>query len=62
MYIGPEEVMVLAKIHPIENLGVEELTRAMDDLVGKIRHQPAIVADVFIDVTTSRSADNKPVP
>jgi len=54
--------MVLAKIHPIENLGVEELTRAMDDLVGKIRHQPAIVADVFIDVTTSRSADNKPVP
>jgi len=62
MYIGPEEVMVLAKVHPVENLSIEELTRAMDDLDGRIRRQLPIVADVFLDVTTFRAADNAPVP
>ena len=62
MYIGPEEVLVLAKIHPVENLTIEELTRAMDDLDGRIRRELPIVADVFIDVTTVRVADNAAVP
>jgi len=60
IYIGPEEVMVLAKIHPVENLSIEELTRSMDDLDERIRQQLPLVADIFIDVTTSHSAENAP--
>jgi divalent metal cation (Fe/Co/Zn/Cd) transporter len=55
LYTGPEEVVVLAKIHPAAHLGIEELAKAMDDLDGAIRTAFPIVADVFIDVTTHRA-------
>jgi cation diffusion facilitator family transporter len=58
MYIGPEEVMVLAKVHPVESLSIEELTRSMDDLDERIRRQLPVVADIFIDVTTPHSAES----
>src|SRR6266850_2169841 len=32
LYSGPEEVIVVAKIHPSAKLNIEQLTRAMDDL------------------------------
>jgi cation diffusion facilitator family transporter len=54
LYVGPEEVVVLAKIHPSAHLGIEELAKAMDDLDGTIRSAFPLVADVFIDVTTHR--------
>jgi cation diffusion facilitator family transporter len=54
LYVGPEEVVVLAKIHPSAHLSIEELAKAMDDLDGTIRSAFPLVADVFIDVTTHR--------
>jgi cation diffusion facilitator family transporter len=55
MYSGPEEVIVVAKVHPSASLNSEQLTRAMDDLDRRIRLALPLVADVFIDVTASRA-------
>ena len=51
MYMGPEEVVVLAKARPSPKLSIGELGLAMDDLDRKIREALPFVADVFIDVT-----------
>src|SRR5262249_52955019 len=37
IYSGPEEVVVVAKARPSPKLGIEELTKAMDALDGRIR-------------------------
>lgn len=57
LYSGPEEVIVVAKIHPSGNMNIEQLTRAMDELDGRIREALPVVADVFLDVTAHRSED-----
>jgi divalent metal cation (Fe/Co/Zn/Cd) transporter len=57
IYTGPEEVIVVAKVHPAPSLNIEQLTRAMDDLDHRIRRALPLVADVFIDVTASRVKD-----
>jgi divalent metal cation (Fe/Co/Zn/Cd) transporter len=54
VYLGPEEVIVVAKVHPSASLNIEQLTRAMDDLDRRIRLALPLVADVFIDVTAYR--------
>jgi divalent metal cation (Fe/Co/Zn/Cd) transporter len=54
MYSGPEEVIVVAKVHPSASLNIEQLTRAMDDLDRRIRLALPLVADVFIDVTAGK--------
>jgi cation diffusion facilitator family transporter len=54
VYTGPEEVVVIAKVHPSAHLNIDELSRAMDDLDHKIRSRFPLVADVFIDVTNAR--------
>src|SRR4051794_18083324 len=51
VYIGPEEVIVSAKVRPSPRLTVEQLGRAMDDLDAALRETSPYVADVFIDVT-----------
>ena len=51
VYIGPEEVIVAAKVRPSSHLTVEKLGRAMDDLDHALRETSPFVADVFIDVT-----------
>jgi len=51
VYIGPEEVIVGAKVHPSSRLSIDELTRAMDDLDQALRAASPVVADVFLDVT-----------
>jgi cation diffusion facilitator family transporter len=58
VYLGPEEVIVVAKVRPSASLNIEQLTRAMDDLDRGIRLALPLVADVFIDVTASRAEDN----
>ena len=62
MYSGPEEVVVMAKVHPSPRLNIEQLTQAMDDLDGRIRLALPFVADVFIDVTANRSDVNSRTP
>jgi cation diffusion facilitator family transporter len=57
LYSGPEEVVVMARIHPSESISIEQLARAMDDLDHKIRLALPFVADVFIDVTARRSEE-----
>jgi cation diffusion facilitator family transporter len=54
-YSGPEEVVVVAKVHPSAHMDIETFTRAKDDLDHKIRLALPFVADVFIDVTANRS-------
>src|SRR5207253_3171412 len=51
-YTAPEEVIVVAKVHPSPSLSIEELAQAMDDLDQTIRARFGLVADVYIDVTT----------
>jgi cation diffusion facilitator family transporter len=55
VYIGPEEVIVGAKIHPSSTLTIDELTQAMDDVDHALRAASPVVADVFLDVTTYRA-------
>jgi cation diffusion facilitator family transporter len=57
IYSGPEEVIVMAKIHPAAHLNSEQFSRAMDDLDYKIRLAFPFVADVFIDVTATHIKD-----
>ncbi|MDQ2978079.1 MAG: hypothetical protein M3R62_02585 [Acidobacteriota bacterium] len=59
IYTGPEEVVVVGKVHPSASLNIEQLTRAMDDLDHRIRLALPLVADVFIDVTGSRAEDSR---
>lgn len=61
VYTGPEEVVVAAKVHPSASLNAEQLSRAMDDLDHRIRLALPFVADIFIDVTAHRAAEN-PAP
>ena len=55
VYAGPEEVIVVAKVHPSPHRNIEQLSRAMDDLDHRIRNELPFVADVFIDVTATRA-------
>ena len=55
VYAGPEDVIVVAKVHPSSRMDIEQLSRAMDDLDHRIRHELPFVADVFIDVTARRA-------
>jgi cation diffusion facilitator family transporter len=58
LYTGPEEVIVVAKVHPSPRLNAEQLTGAIDDLDRRIRLALPLVADVFIDVTAKRAEDS----
>jgi cation diffusion facilitator family transporter len=60
IYSGPEEVIVMAKVHPVPGMNSDQLTRAMDDLDHKIRLALPTVADVFIDVTSNSAAEGSP--
>jgi cation diffusion facilitator family transporter len=56
-YLGPEEVVVAAKVHPASRLTADELARAMDELDHKIRLALPYVAEVYLDVTAHRATD-----
>ncbi len=57
LYSGPEEVVVMAKVHPSARMNIEQLARSMDELDHKIRLALPFVADVFIDVTANRTEE-----
>jgi cation diffusion facilitator family transporter len=59
VYIGPEEVIVAAKVRPSPGLTTEELSRAMDDLDHALREASPFVADVYIDVTSHHAGDGE---
>ena len=56
VYTGPEEVVIVARIHPKTSMDIEELTRALDDLDQKLRDASPYVADVYLDLTSYHSA------
>ena len=60
IYSGPEEVIVMAKIHPAAHINSEDFGRAMDDLDQKICHAFPVVADVFIDITANQIKEDVP--
>jgi cation diffusion facilitator family transporter len=57
VYIGPEEVIVAAKVRPSPGLTTEELGQAMDQLDHVLRETSPFVADVYIDVTSLHADD-----
>ena len=57
VYIGPEEVIVAAKVRPAPGLTTEQLGRAMDNLDQALRKASPFVADVYIDVTSHAATD-----
>jgi cation diffusion facilitator family transporter len=61
IYSGPEEVLIMAKIHPVAHIDSEQFSRAMDTLDHTIRLAFPFVADVFIDVTATHLKD-EPIP
>jgi hypothetical protein len=42
--LGPEEVVVMAKVHPTAHVSIEQLSRAMDDFDRRIRAAMPVVA------------------
>lgn len=56
-YLGPEEVIVGAKVHPAERLGADEFARAMDELDHRIRRELPVVSEVFIDASAHPTED-----
>lgn len=57
VYVGPEEVIVAAKVRPSAALKARELGRAMDALDAALRNASPFVADVYIDVTSHHESD-----
>ena len=57
VYIGPEEVIVAAKVRPSPRLTSEQLSRAMDGIDHALRKESQFVADVYIDVTSHQATD-----
>ena len=55
VYIGPEEAVMVAKVHPKEMGSVEAFARAMDDVDHKLRAASPFIADVYVDVTQHRA-------
>src|SRR3954454_8463555 len=59
VYVGPEEVIVAAKVRPSPALNAEALGRAMDDLDRALHEALPFVADVYIDVTSHNANDGE---
>ncbi len=54
VYTGPEQVIVAAKVHPSSHVTIDQLAKAMDELDHQLRAASPAVADVFLDITSSR--------
>jgi divalent metal cation (Fe/Co/Zn/Cd) transporter len=52
VYIGPEEAIVTAKVHPAPNLTADRLAQPMDQIDAAMRAAVPEVADVYLDITT----------
>lgn len=52
VYIGAEDAIVTAKIHPAPNVTIDEYAHAADDLDAAMRAAVPEVADVYLDVTS----------
>jgi len=60
VYIGPEEAIVTAKVHPAPNLTADCLAQTMDQVDAAMRAAVPEVADVYLDITTY-SVDTLPL-
>jgi cation diffusion facilitator family transporter len=60
VYIGPEEAIVTAKVHPAPNLTADRLAQTMDHVDTAMRAAVPEVADVYLDIT-SYSMDTLPL-
>lgn len=60
VYIGPEEAIVTAKVHPSPDLSVQELSEAMDQIDAAMRAAVPEVADVYLDIS-AYSLDTLPL-
>jgi len=49
VYVGPEEAIVVARIHPQPAMDAAQLTRALDEIDGALREASPYVSEVFLD-------------
>ncbi|HKS26014.1 MAG TPA: cation diffusion facilitator family transporter [Thermoanaerobaculia bacterium] len=49
VYVGPEEAIVVARIHPAPSLAAGELTAALDEIDDAVRAASPYVSEVFLD-------------
>lgn len=59
VYVGPEEVIVAAKVRPSPRCTADELSKAMDKVDQALRKASPFVADVYIDVTSRPTSDGE---
>ena len=57
VYVGPEEVIVAAKVRPSPRMPANDLSQAMDDLDRALHEASPFVADVYVDVTSHKASD-----
>jgi len=49
VYVGPEEAIVVARIHPQPSIDAAQLTRALDEIDRALRDASPYVSEVFLD-------------
>lgn len=52
VYVGPEDAIVTAKVHPARGLTVEQLSGAMDEIDAAMRAAVPEIADVYLDISS----------
>jgi cation diffusion facilitator family transporter len=60
VYVGAEDAIVTAKVHPAPNVTIDDFAHAADEIDAAMRAAVPEVADVYLDVT-SYSADTVPL-
>lgn len=55
----PQEAILAAKVHPVADMGADELAEAMDEIDSRLRAELPEIGEVFIDVTAHRGPDRQ---
>jgi cation diffusion facilitator family transporter len=59
VHVAPEEVLLAAKVHPVEDMDADELAEAMDEIDSRLRAELPEIGEVFIDVTAHGGRDRQ---
>jgi len=59
VHVAPQEAILAAKVHPVADMGADELAQAMDEVDSRLRAELPEIGEVFIDVTAHRGHDRQ---
>jgi divalent metal cation (Fe/Co/Zn/Cd) transporter len=60
VYVGPQDAILAAKVHPADGQSADELAVRLDALDQRLRGDLPEVGEVFIDVTAHHASDRAP--